>query len=104
MKKEIALEVKAAHLELATQKGILSFLEDQLLFARENYHAVSRQFEVGLADSLDVLDANTLLVSAERKAAAAALRLQFASLRLKKAAGLPWALAKAEPDPPLSEK
>ncbi len=104
MKKEIALEVKTAHLELATQKGILSFLEDQLLFARENYHAVSRQFEVGLADSLDVLDANTLLVSAERKAAAAALRLQFASLRLKKAAGLPWALAKAEPDPPLSEK
>lgn len=103
MKKEIALEVKTAHLELATQKGILSFLEDQLLFARENYHAVSRQFEVGLADSLDVLDANTLLVSAERKAAAAALRLQFASLRLKKAAGLPWALAKAEPDPP-SEK
>lgn len=104
MKKEVALEVRAAHLELATQQGILRFLEDQLLFARENYHAVSRQFAVGLADSLDVLDANTLLVSAERKTAAAALRLQFASLRLKKAAGLPWAMAKTETDPPLPAK
>lgn len=93
VKKEIAIEVKAAHLELTTQQGILRFLEDQLLFARENYHAVFRQFEVGLANSLDVMDANTLLVSAERKAAAAAFRLQLASLRLKKAAGLPWALA-----------
>jgi len=93
VKKEIAIEVKAAHLELITQQGILRFLEDQLLFARENYHAVFRQFEVGLANSLDVTDANTLLVSAERKAAAAAFRLQLASLRLKKAAGLPWALA-----------
>lgn len=100
MKKEVALEVRTAHRELETQQGILRFLDDQLLFARDNYHAVSRQFDVGLADSLDVLDANTLLVSAERKAAAAALRLQFASLRLKKAAGLPWALAKTEPSLP----
>lgn len=97
VKKEIGIEVKAAHLELTTQQGILRFLEDQLLFARENYHAVSRQFEVGLADSLDVMDANTLLVSAERKTAAAAFRLQLASLRLRKAAGLPWVMAAKDP-------
>ena len=88
LKKEIAVEVKAAHLELATQQGILRFLEDQLLYARENYLAVSRQFEFGLADSLDVMDANTLLVSAERKAASAVCQVQLAFLRLKKAAGL----------------
>ncbi len=93
-KKEINIEVEAAYLELTTQNGILQFLEDQLLFARENYHAVSRQFEHGLADSLDVMDANTLLVSAERKAAAASFQLQLASLRLKKAVGLPWAITK----------
>jgi outer membrane protein len=93
MKKAIDIELKTAHLDFTTQAGVLRFLEDQLLFARENYHAVSRQFELGLADSLDVMDANTLLVSSERKTAAATYRLQLASLRLKKAAGLPWVLA-----------
>jgi outer membrane protein len=88
LKKEIAVEIKAAHLELATQQGILRFLEDQLLYARENFRAVSRQFESGLADSLDVIDANTLLVSAERKAASAVSQVQLAFLRLKKAAGI----------------
>ncbi len=93
MKKAIDIELKAAHLELSTQAGILRFLEDQLLFARDNYQAVLRQFEMGLANSLDVADANTLLVSSERKTAASSYRLQLAALRLKKAAGRPWAMA-----------
>jgi outer membrane protein len=88
LKKEIAVEIKAAHLELETQQGILRFVQDQLLYARENHHAVSRQFEFGLADSLEVIDANTLLASAERKAASAAFQVKLALLRLKKAAGI----------------
>ena len=88
LKKEMAVEVKAAYLELATQQEILRFLEDQLLYARENYRAVSRQFDFGLADSLDVIDANTLLASAEKKAASAVCQVQLALLRLKKAVGM----------------
>jgi outer membrane protein len=88
LKKGIELEVRTAYLDLATQKGILQFLDDQLLFARDNYHAVLRQFMFGLASSLDILDANTLLVSAERNAAAAGYLFQLALLRLKKAAGM----------------
>lgn len=87
MKKSIEIEVRTAYLELVTQKGVIRFLEDQLAFARENYRAVIRQFEFGLSNSLDVMDANALLVAAERKAAAADLGYRLALLRMKKATG-----------------
>jgi outer membrane protein len=87
LKKGIEIEVRTAYLDLVTQKGILQFLNDQLVFARDNYRAVARQFEFGLSNSLDVLDANALLVSAETKAASAAYNYQLALLRMKKATG-----------------
>lgn len=87
LKKGIEIEVQTAYLELVTQKGTLLFLNDQLVFARDNYRAVARQFEFGLSNSLDVLDANTLLVSAERKVASAIYNYQLALLRMKKATG-----------------
>ncbi|MBU1180613.1 MAG: TolC family protein [Proteobacteria bacterium] len=87
MKKEIDIEVRSAYLAVVTQKGILRFLNDQLLFARDNYNAVERQFDFGLSNSLDVMDANTLLVSAERKVASAIYNYQLSLLRMKKATG-----------------
>lgn len=87
LKKAIEIEVQTAYLELVTQKGTLQFLNDQMVFARDNYRAVARQFEFGLSNSLDVLDANTLLVSAERKVASAVYNYQLALLRMKKATG-----------------
>ena len=87
LKKGIEIEVQTAYLELVTQKGTLQFLNDQMVFARDNYRAVARQFEFGLSNSLDVLDANTLLVSAERKVASAIYNYQLALLRMKKATG-----------------
>ena len=87
MRKEIDIEVRSAYLDVVTQKGILRFLNDQLLFARDNYHAVERQFEFGLSDSLDMIDANTQLVSAERKVASALYNYQLSLLRMKKATG-----------------
>jgi outer membrane protein len=96
-KKGIEIEVQSAYLDLVTQKGILKFLNDQLAFARDNYHAVARQFDFGLSSSLDVLDANALLVSAERKAASADYNYRLAQLRMKKATGT--LLATAAPKP-----
>jgi outer membrane protein len=87
MKKEIDIEVRSAYLDVVTQKGIIRFLNDQLLFARDNYHAVERQFDFGLSNSLDVMDANTLLVSAERKVTSALYNYQLSLLRIKKATG-----------------
>ena len=87
LKKAIEIEVQTAYLDLVTQKGTLRFLNDQFTFARDNYRAVARQFEFGLSSSLDVLDANTLLVSAERRVASALYNYQLALLRMKKATG-----------------
>ena len=87
LKKGIGIEVQTAYLDLVTQKGILQFLDDQLAFARDNYQAVARQFDFGLSNSLDVLDANTLLVSAETKVVSAVYNYRLALLRMKKATG-----------------
>jgi outer membrane protein len=87
LRKSIAIEVEGAYLAYLTQKGTLKFVDDQVLFARDNYRGVVRQFESGLASSLDVIDANTALVSAERTAATAYYRYQLAWLRLLRATG-----------------
>jgi len=87
LRKEIGIEVQSAYLDLVTQKGILQFSDDQLAFARDNYQAVARQFDFGLSNSLDVLDANTLLVSTETKAVSAVYNYRLALLRMKKATG-----------------
>jgi outer membrane protein len=87
VKKTIEIEVENAFLDLKTQKGILKSLEDQLTFATDNYNAVSKQFEFGLADSLDVMDANTLLVTSERQLIEAKYSYQLAIVRLKRATG-----------------
>lgn len=86
-KKSIGVEVQFAYLDLVTQKGILKFLEDQLVYARDNYNAVAKQFEFGLSQSLDVMDANALLVTSERDLAAAVYNYQVAILRMQKATG-----------------
>lgn len=88
LKNTIGIEVQTAYLDLMTQKSALKFLEDQLVFARDNYRAVTRQFEFGLAHSIDVMDANTLLVSAERKVSDAAYNYQMAVMRIKRATGV----------------
>jgi outer membrane protein len=86
-KKSIGIEVQSAYLDLVTQKGIIKFLEDQVVYARDNYNAVAKQFEFGLAQSLDVMDANTLLVTSERNLAEAGYNYQAAIIKMKKATG-----------------
>jgi len=87
LKKNVDIELKAACLDLDTLKGSLKFLEDQQTFARDNYNAVMKQFENGLATSLDVMDANTLLLTADRDLAKALYNYQIAYLMVKKSSG-----------------
>ncbi|HEY5497531.1 MAG TPA: TolC family protein, partial [Syntrophales bacterium] len=88
LKKTIRIEVETTYLELKNQRGIIKSLEDQLLFAQENYKAVTRQFEMGLANSIDVMDANTLLVSTERQLTTAVYSHQVFKFRMKRATGV----------------
>jgi outer membrane protein len=88
LKKTIDVEVETAYLDHVTQKGLLKSLTDQYVFAKENYNSVSKQFDFGLASSLDVLDANTALLDAERQLANVIYLYQFSTLRLKRATGM----------------
>jgi outer membrane protein len=87
LKKTINIEVENACLDVKTQAGILKSLEDQLTFAKDNYNAVSKQFEYGLANSIDVMDANTLLVTSERQLSEAKYNHLLSLLKLKRATG-----------------
>ncbi len=85
--KSVQIDVQNAYLDLATQKGIVKFLQDQLVFARDNFNAVSKQFDFGLAHSIDVIDANNLLLSAQRQLADATYNYHVSILKLKRATG-----------------
>jgi len=87
LKKMITVEVDDAYLDFQTQKGVLKSFEDQVTFARDNYNAILKQFEFGLVNSVDVMDANTLLVTSERQLTDARYSSRLAILRLKWATG-----------------
>ena len=87
LKKSVDIELRGAYLDLETQKGSLIFLQDQLVFAEDNYNAVLRQYENGLATSLDVMDANALLLSSERNVADALYGYQLAHLKVRRSSG-----------------
>ncbi|MCK5096461.1 MAG: TolC family protein, partial [Desulfobacteraceae bacterium] len=68
---QIILESKKAWYDFETAKSTLKTLNDELKSANENFNAVTMQFEYGLSDSVDMMDASTLLVSAQRTLAEA---------------------------------
>ncbi|MDM8537610.1 TolC family protein [Desulfobacterales bacterium HSG17] len=86
-KKEIRVDMEQAYLNLMTQKSVLTSLTDRLSFARENYEAVTSQFEYGLANSVDVMDANTLLVTAEKDLTEAEFNHQLARVQVERIKG-----------------
>lgn len=86
--KSVSVEVENAWLELLTQRGIRKSLQDQLAFATDNFNAITRQFNFGLASSLDVIDANNLLVTSQQQMANAEYGYQLAIFRLKRATGV----------------
>ncbi|MCK5542418.1 MAG: TolC family protein [Desulfobacterales bacterium] len=66
-KNKVILESKKAWYDFQTAKSTIKTLTDELKSANENFNAVTMQFEYGLADSVDMMDAFTLLVTAQRK-------------------------------------
>ncbi|MBW1820842.1 MAG: TolC family protein [Deltaproteobacteria bacterium] len=87
LSKEIATQVDDAYLYLHTQMSVLKSLEDQLNFANDNYNAVSKQFKYGLSNSIDLMDANTLLVTSETELSKAIYNRQLAGLNVERAKG-----------------
>jgi outer membrane protein len=83
----IKVEVRNAMRDVQTLAGVVEQYTAQVAFAKENYELTSRQFAVGLATNLDVLDANGTLLSAEQQLAAATFDHDVAVLRVYKSLG-----------------
>jgi outer membrane protein len=67
VKKNILLACEKAWLDFQTATSSLVSLHHELEAATENLDAVSMQFNYGTADSVDMMDANTLFVTAQRR-------------------------------------
>ncbi|HBH62308.1 MAG TPA: hypothetical protein DDX85_11350 [Nitrospiraceae bacterium] len=87
LKDSVNVQVEDAYLKVNTVGGILENLKAELKYARDNYNGITKQFEYGLANSLDVMDANNLLVTAERQLANAEYDYELAILQLRRATG-----------------
>lgn len=87
LKDTIHVEVENAYLNLITESGVLEKLRAEMEYSLDNYNAVSKQFKYGLANSIDVMDANTLLVTTERELTNAKYDYQLAILKLRRATG-----------------
>lgn len=86
--KEIALEVEQAYLTIITAQSVITALKDKLKFSGADYEAVSLQFALGRADSLDLIDSNTVLVNSERELSEAQYVLALAKIGLERVQGL----------------
>ncbi|MFH1152621.1 MAG: TolC family protein [Pseudomonadota bacterium] len=87
LKKGILLETEQAWLNHQTALSVLTTLKDELKSAEENFNAVTMQFKYGIADSLDMIDANTLLVTAQRKLVDAEFGLDLSILGIIRVQG-----------------
>jgi outer membrane protein len=81
-KKQIVYEAETAFLDLKTARETLHNLEEELISARENYSAVQMQFKYGMTDSIEIMDANTLMVQAQTRMADARYTLYLAALKI----------------------
>nr|NJM02755.1 TolC family protein [Desulfobacula sp.] len=80
--KKITLDSKNSFLDYETAKSTLLNLQDELNYAEETFNAVQMQYNYGMADSIDIMDANTLLVSAQRRISDARYKYYLSVLRI----------------------
>lgn len=85
--KAVEIEVEQVYLEIVTHQSVLKSQQDQLDYARANFDAVTQQFKYGLANSVDVMDANNLLVKSQKQLSESRYNYQLALLKLDRMKG-----------------
>ncbi|MBI5970599.1 MAG: TolC family protein [Deltaproteobacteria bacterium] len=88
LKRDIELQVRAAFNGLESVKAALEAYRKQLSLAEEDYNMVFEQFKFGLATTVDVIDADATLISAQRSLMNSTYDLAAARLELRAAAGV----------------
>ncbi len=87
LKKDIIVQVRQAFNDVEEKEAVIKSLKRQLKFANENYRMVFEQFKSGVATNVDVTDANTELLTADRSLMNALFDLELALVELKYATG-----------------
>ncbi|MBI5901884.1 MAG: TolC family outer membrane protein [Deltaproteobacteria bacterium] len=87
LKRDIEVEVREVYNNRAAVRAVIDSYEKQRSFAEEDYRMVFEQYKWGLATTLDVIDADTTLISAQRSLMNARYDLELASLQLKYSTG-----------------
>ena len=87
VEKAVRVEVERSYLDLLTASAVLDQLRAEVAYARENFNSVTKQFWHGLSDTIDVIDANTLLVTSERELANAEYLYRLAVVELQRSTG-----------------
>lgn len=87
LKGDIEVEVMEAYNNLVAVRAVIDSYEKQRSFAEEDYKMVFEQYRWGLATTLDVIDADTTFISAQRSLMNARYDFELASLQLKYSTG-----------------
>ncbi|MCP4604993.1 MAG: TolC family protein [Proteobacteria bacterium] len=90
---DIREEVDKGHQDVRKKRRNVETAKKQVELAEENHHLVTRQYEVGLVSSLDVLDASRELAAKRQAHVREHLEYEISILSLKKAIGEYYSLA-----------
>ncbi|MCP4678898.1 MAG: TolC family protein [Deltaproteobacteria bacterium] len=94
---DIKQNVEQSYLDVNKQKRNVDFADKQVALAEENHKLISRQFEVGLATSLDLLTAATELATKRNTRVIERLQYDIAMLTLRKTMGEYHSLSNVAP-------
>ncbi len=89
LRRDIEVEVREAYNRVRTLEATIASLKKMTAFATEDYRMVFEQFKSGVASTVDVIDSDSNLISAEISLKNATFDLELAKLALKRSAGLP---------------
>lgn len=87
LRRDIEVQVREAVDRLEAAGAVLASYGKELSFAEEDSRMVSEQFKYGLATIVDVIDADSALVSAERSLMNATYDYELSKLELKSVTG-----------------
>ncbi len=85
----LTTEVRQRRLDLDSAHAVLEAADVAVASATEARRIVSERFNVGVATSTDVLDAQLALLQSELDRTRALANIQLAAARLDRAAGVP---------------
>lgn len=87
LKRDIEVQVREAYNDMVSLGALIESFKRQVAFAEEDYKMVFEQFKYGIATTVDVIDADTTLISAQSSLASSVFDHELSILELQYAVG-----------------